>query len=166
MGLNIRPAVEGDFESIWRIFRAVVATGTTYTFDPDTPREQAHAYWLGPGIRTFVAEDEDQIAGMYKLVPNQVGFGSHVANASFMVDPELTGKGTGRLMGMHCLHEAKRAGFLAMQFNYVVSTNAAAVELWKSLGFSIVGTLPKAFHHRELGYVDVYVMHRFLDSIP
>jgi hypothetical protein len=52
-----------------------------------------------------------------------------------------------------------------MQFNYVVSTNTAAVNLWKKLGFSIIGTVPQAFRHQTLGLVDVYVMHRFLDDL-
>lgn len=51
-----------------------------------------------------------------------------------------------------------------MQFNFVVSTNRPAVALWRKLGFSIVGTLPRAFRHCELGLVDAYVMHRFLDD--
>jgi ribosomal protein S18 acetylase RimI-like enzyme len=63
-------------------------------------------------------------------------------------------------MGEHCLAEARRQGFRAMQFNFVVSTNHAAVRLWKELGFSIVGTLPGAFAHRGHGFVDAYVMYR------
>jgi hypothetical protein len=34
----------------------------------------------------------------------------------------------------------------------------------KKLGFSIAGTLPKAFKHQQLGYVDVHVMYRFLND--
>jgi ribosomal protein S18 acetylase RimI-like enzyme len=102
---------------------------------------------------------------MFKLVANQRDLGSHVANASFMVHPGYSGKGAGREMGLHCLREAKKAGYLAMQFNFVVSTNRAAVSLWQKLGFSIVGTLPKAFLHQSLGYVDAYVMYRFLDDV-
>jgi L-amino acid N-acyltransferase YncA len=161
--MEIRRATEADFESMWPIFRAVVATGTTYVFDPDTSYEDAFAYWLGPGVRSYVAEDEGRVVGMYKIVANQRDLGSHVANASFMVDPGFSGRGAGREMGLHCLREAREAGFLAMQFNFVVSTNEAAVALWKKLGFAIVGTLPKAFRHRELGFVDAYVMYRFLD---
>jgi L-amino acid N-acyltransferase YncA len=161
----IRRALEQDFEAMWPIFRAVVATGTTYVFAPDTPRETAFDYWFGPGVESFVAEDVGRVVGMYKLVPNQRDLGSHVANASFMVDPEYSGKGAGRAMGVHCLGQARQAGFLAMQFNFVVSSNTAAVELWKRLGFEIVGTLPKVFRHRELGLVDAYVMHRFLNDI-
>jgi len=54
-------------------------------------------------------------------------------------------------------------GFKAMQFNMVVATNTNAVKAWKKMGFVIVGTLPKVFNHQELGYVDAYVMHRFLE---
>jgi hypothetical protein len=65
-------------------------------------------------------------------------------------------------MGEHCLDEARRLGYRAMQFNFVVSTNEAAVTLWQRLGFAIVGTLPGAFRHRTRGFVDVYVMFRTL----
>ncbi len=162
---RIRAAVPADFDAIWPIFQAVVATGTSYVFAPDTAREDARQYWFGPGIRSFVAEDAGRIVGMYKLVANQRDLGGHVANASFMVDPRAAGRGMGKAMGLHCLREARRAGFRAMQFNFVVSTNASAVRLWQRLGFRVVGTLPAVFQHRELGLVDAYVMHRSLDDV-
>lgn len=163
--MNIRGATEPDFEAMWPIFRAVVATETTYVFAPHSSREDAFAYWFGPGVTSYVAEAEGRVVAMYKLVANQRDLGSHVANASFMVDPLHGGRGVGKALGLHCLQEARRAGFLAMQFNFVVSTNEAAVALWRKLGFSIVGTLPKVFRHRERGLVDAFVMHRFLDDI-
>ncbi len=163
--MTIRPAVPEDFDGMWPIFQAVVATGTAYVFAPGTPRDEACAYWFGPGIRCFVAEDGGRIVGFYKLMANRRDLGSHVANASFMVDPAFAGRGAGTALGVHCLREARRAGFLAMQYNFVVSTNHAAVALWKKLGFEIVGRLPKAFQHRELGLVDAFVMHRFLDDV-
>lgn len=162
--MNIRHATEGDFAAMWAIFQGVIASGTTYVFDPGTSAEDAHAYWFGPGVSSYVIERDGCVIGMYKLVANRRDLGSHVANASYMVDPARQGAGAGRAMGLHSLGEARRAGFLAMQFNFVVSTNEAAVRLWKSLGFSIVGVLPGAFRHRELGYVDAYVMHRFLED--
>ena len=160
--MTIRPATRDDAEGIWRIFHAVAAGGDTYTFLPDTPHDQAVDYFLGAGISSWVIEDDGRVIGVYKMVPNHGGLGAHVANASFMVDPAAHGKGAGRAMGEHCLDQARQAGYEAMQFNFVVSTNTAAVALWKKLGFAIVGTLPKAFRHSRLGYVDAYVMHRFL----
>lgn len=150
---------------MWSIFRDLIATGDTYPFAPDTPRADALAYWLGPGVASYVVEAETHVVGMYKIVPNQPGLGSHVANASFMVARSFSGRGAGRYMAVHCLREARRSGFRAMQFNFVVSTNTVAVALWQSLGFAIVGTLPGAFMHQELGYVDAYVMFRSLEDI-
>lgn len=160
--MTIRPATEADAQAIWRIFHAVVAPGDTYSFTDETTERDAVAYFLGAGITSFVAEEDGRVIGMYKLIPNRIGRGSHVSNASFMVDPAEQGKGAGRALGEHCLKEAKRQGYAAMQFNFVVSTNTAGVNLWRRLGFQIVGTLPKAFRHATLGDVDAYVMHRFL----
>ncbi len=158
----IRPATRGDDEAIWQIFRAVIRTGDTYVFDPDMPREDALAYWFHPGTSAYVLEEQGSILGTYILRPNQPALGSHVANAAFMVAPGARGAGVGKRMGEHCLAQARSAGFLAMQFNFVVSTNQAAVRLWKQLGFEIVGTLPGAFRHATLGYVDACVMFRRL----
>jgi L-amino acid N-acyltransferase YncA len=160
--MNIRLAVESDFEAIWPIFRQVISDGATYVFSPDTSYEDAFAYWFAPGVVSCVAEDDGEIVGFYKLIPNTRDLGNHVANASFMVSPGHSGKGIGQRLGLHCLEEARKAGYEAMQFNFVISTNTAAVALWQKLGFSIVGTLPRVFRHRKLGYVDAYVMHRFL----
>jgi L-amino acid N-acyltransferase YncA len=160
----IRPATQADEEAIWSIFHAVVAPGDTYVFDPQTPREEALAYWFSPGTYTYVAESDDgRVVGSYILRPNQPALGSHVANAAFMVSPTARGSGVGRRMGEHCLAEARRRGFRAMQFNFVVSTNEAAVRLWQQLGFHIVGTLPGVFRHSRLGFVDAYVMFKALD---
>src|SRR4051794_10790945 len=133
---------------------------------PGMPIDEVRRYWFGDGIACFVASNHETVLGVYKLVANQAGRGAHVANASFMVDPASAGRGIGRAMGVHCLATAAAAGYEAIQFNFVVSTNAAAVALWKSLGFAIVGTLPGAFHHPTLGMVDAYVMFRRLDDMP
>jgi L-amino acid N-acyltransferase YncA len=164
--LYIRAAAESDFAGMWPIFQAVVAPADTYVFSPAATRADAFDYWFGPGVASFVAEREGRIAGMYKLIANQRDLGAHVANASFMVAPGERGRGIGEALGRHCLEEAGKRGFAAMQFNFVVSTNTGAVALWQKLGFRIAGTVPKAFRHGRLGEVDVYVMHRFLDASP
>ena len=118
---------------------------------------------MGHGVRTYVALVGDRIEGTYILKPNQPGLGSHVANAAFMVDPLTKVKGVGTQMGQHALTEAKSLGYQAMQFNFVISTNDRAVALWERLGFSIIGTSPKAYRHMRFGLVDAYIMHRFLE---
>ena len=160
--LNIRPATNKDHDAVWDIFHAVIAPGDTYSFDPQTSRDDALAYWIRTGTQTYVAEQNGRIVGTYILRANQPAAGAHVANAAFMVSLHARGFGVGRAMAEHCLSEARRFGFHAMQFNYVVSTNESAVHLWRDLGFKIVGTLPGAFRHPAKGFVDVFVMFRSL----
>jgi L-amino acid N-acyltransferase YncA len=160
--MEIRAATEADCDAIWNIFHEIVAAGDTYAFDPKMSREEALAYWLRADTDTYVLEKDGVVVGTYVLRPNQAGPGSHVANAAFMVALDAQGLGVGRIMAEHCLTEARRMGFRAMQFNFVVSTNMPAIHLWEQLGFKIVGTLPGAFHHPGKGYVDVYVMFRSL----
>jgi L-amino acid N-acyltransferase YncA len=160
--LNIRPAIDADHDAVWEIFHEVVSAGDTYTFDPQISRADALAYWFREDTRTYVAEEDAKILGTYILKPNQAGGGAHVANAAFMVPESARGKGIGRAMGEHCLSEARRLGFRAMQFNFVISTNESAIHLWQQLGFTTVGILQEAFLHPEKGYVDVYVMFRTL----
>jgi L-amino acid N-acyltransferase YncA len=160
--LEIRSATKKDRDTIWNIFHAIVAAGDTYAFDPKISREEALAYWFRADTHTYVAERDGSVVGTYILKANQPGPGSHVANAAFMVASDAQGSGVGRRMAEHCLEEARRFGFRAMQFNFVVSTNKGAIRLWKQLGFDIVGTLPGAFRHPKRGYVDVYVMFRSL----
>jgi GNAT superfamily N-acetyltransferase len=162
MSSQIRQATAADSDAIWDIFRSVVVSGDTYAFDPGISRDEALAYWLHPSNWRYVAEREGDIVGTYVLKANQPGLGSHVANAAFMVSPRAQGFGVGRAMGEHSLSEARRLGFLAMQFNFVVSTNEIAVRLWQQLGFTIVGTLPGVFRHSQKGFVDAYVMFRSL----
>ena len=168
MSLLIREAVpETDWATgIWPIFQAVVAAEDAYPWRPDVDEATARNYWFQPPpAKAFGAlqTSNGPILGSSCVKANQPGFGAHVANAAFMVAPEARGHGIGRALAEHALAWARDAGFAAMQFNYVISTNTAAVVLWKDLGFTIVGTLPEAFEHRKLGRkVDVFVMHRFL----
>ena len=56
----------------------------------------------------------------------------------------------------------RRGSAIAMQFNFVVSSNDRAVKTWQAYGFEIVGRLPGAFRHPALGDVDAFVMYRTL----
>ncbi len=159
----VRPATDGDWPDIWPIIEAVVRGGETYAYPRDLTEAAARAIWMQttPGV-TLVAADGDQVLGTAKVTPNQMGPGSHVANASFIVRPAARGRGVGRLLGEAALDWARSAGFRAIQFNAVVETNTSAVALWRSLGFDIIGTVPEAFEHPTRGFVGLHVMHRRL----
>lgn len=160
--IAIRGIGAAEFELAWPIFGEVLARGDTYTYPADLSLEAARAMWTQAPARCFVAEVDGRVVGCYRLAPNQMGPGDHVANGSYMVAEAARGRGVGAALCAHSLEEARRSGFRAMQFNFVVSTNTAAVRLWQRHGFDVVGTLPGAFRHPALGPVDGYVMYRTL----
>jgi len=160
--LVIRDARPEDWAGIWPFFRQIVAAGETYTWPRNMSEHDARAAWFPSPGRTVVASVGGTVVGTAKTQPNQAGPGAHVANASFMVDPAYGGRGVGRTLGEHVLAEARADGYRAMQFNAVVASNAGAVRLWSSLGFTVVGTVPAAFDHPRLGPVPLLIMYRTL----
>ncbi|MEH6436468.1 GNAT family N-acetyltransferase [Massilia sp. DD77] len=142
------------------LFREVCRAGDALPFTEDTPDSLFDAMWLGAGVQAHVVLLEGEIVGMYKLNANLPGRASHVGSATYLVRPDVQGRGIGGAMLRESLRQAGAAGFRSMQFNFVVSTNRPAVALYEKHGFRIAGTLPEAFLHRELGYVDAYVMSR------
>jgi L-amino acid N-acyltransferase YncA len=160
--MRVREAVDADWPAIWPFWRSIVSAGETYDWSPDTTEDEARNLWMvRRPWQVFVVQDDNGIViGSAILGPNRAGLGDHVANASFMVDPGHSGRGVGRFLAQAIIERAREAGFQAMQFNAVVSVNEPAVRLWKSLGFTVVGTVPRGFRHARAGLVDLLVMHQ------
>ncbi|MDX8518375.1 GNAT family N-acetyltransferase [Mesorhizobium dulcispinae] len=159
---TIRPATPADADAIWSILEPVLRAGETYALPRDWNRDQALGYWFSVGHDVFVAEEAGDVIGCYYLHANQRGGGAHVANCGYVTSAASSGRGIATAMCEHSLQRAADLGFRAMQFNFVISSNERAVKLWRRLGFDIVGTIPQAFDHPRLGYVDAFVMHRML----
>lgn len=158
--MQIRPATPADWPRIWPIVEAVVREGETYACPTDLTSRQAQELWMErPPGATVVAEDRGVILGTAKMGPNRPGNGDHVGTASFMVSGAARGRGVGRALGEHVVAWHRENGFRGIQFNAVVESNVAAVRLWRSLGFEIVGTVPGAFRSPAHGYVGLHVMY-------
>lgn len=157
----IREAEPEDWPRIWPFFHAIVAAGDTFAYPTDLTEAQGRELWmLSAPRRTAVAvDDSGAVLGSANMYANRPGNGSHVASASYMVDPARSGRGVGRALVEYSLRWARAAGFRGMQFNAVVATNVFAVRLYESLGFEIVGTVPEAFRHPTEGYVGLHIMY-------
>ena len=161
--VNIRRATDQDWPLIYPIYAAIMAEGKTYAFPGQQTLEEARPWWMEqPPGQTVVAVSDRVIVGSAKMGPNRPGRGSHVATASFLVDPARQGEGIGRALGEYVVGWCRSAGFASIQFNAVVASNAPAVHLWQSLGFQIIGTVPEAFDHPEHGLVGLHIMYRRL----
>ena len=159
---TIRPATETDKPAVWQIIKAVIAGGDTYVFDPRSSEEEMITYWFSPEKSVYVAEDNGKILGTYWLKPNQPGLGDHVGNGAYMVSPDAKGRGIGKTMAEHSIEDARRMGFQSIQFNFVVKSNTTAVNLWKSVGFTVIGEIPDAIRHSQNGLTNAYIMYRKL----
>ncbi|HEU4611300.1 MAG TPA: N-acetyltransferase [Kofleriaceae bacterium] len=160
--ITVRAARQADDDAIWTILEPIIRAGDTYALPREWSREASLGFWHAPGHDVFVAEDDGAIVGTYFLCANHLGGGAHVANAGYATALDAQGKGVARAMCAHSLDHARSREFRAMQFNFVIASNTRAVALWQRMGFSIAGTLPGAFAHPALGYVDAYVMYRNL----
>jgi L-amino acid N-acyltransferase YncA len=157
---RIRPATDDDWARIWPFFSTIVAAGETYAFPDDLTLETARGWWMSePPSLTVVLEDDGQIVGSAKMGPDRPGRGDHVGTASFMVDPAASGRGVGRSLASYVVDWHREQGFRGIQFNAVVETNTAAVHLWQSCGFEIIGTVPGAFRSATHGEVGLHVMY-------
>jgi ribosomal protein S18 acetylase RimI-like enzyme len=160
---HIREYQATDWPAIWPMLQATFLAGDTYTFSPQSTEREIRVAWVEVPANTFVACDSDgRILGTYFIKPNQPGLGAHVCNCGYVVAPQAQGQGVATLMCEHSQAEAIAMGFRAMQFNFVVATNVRAIRLWEKLGFSVVGRLPGAFRHPQLGYIDALVMFKTL----
>lgn len=159
-----RTATDQDWARIYPFYRAVMAEGRTYPFPADQTLEEARPWWMEqpPGQTIVAVDDGGEILGSAKMGPNRPGPGRHIATASFLVDPAHRGKGVGRALGRYMIDWARAENYHGIQFNAVVEVNHAAVHLWRSLGYEIIGTVPEAFDHPEEGLVGLHVMYQRL----
>ncbi|MGC8203003.1 GNAT family N-acetyltransferase [Aliiroseovarius sp. PTFE2010] len=156
--MQIEAISHGDADdAVWAILRPVFRAGDTYAIDTDISRVDALAYWLAE--HAYLAGDG---LGTYYLKRNQKGGGSHVCNCGFITATQAQGRGVARAMLEHAQDQARDLGFKAMQFNFVLASNARAVDTWLRAGFREVGRQPRAFHHPSLGYVDALILHKDL----
>jgi len=162
--MNIREATNEDFDQIWPIFHEIATAGETYAYPRDITKEHARQVWMDTPRKTFVLEEHGQILGTYYLKTNHPGPGDHVCNCGYMVSSTARGRGLATAMCQHSQTIARQLGYKAMQFNFVASSNQSAVRLWTKHGFATVGTLPRAFHHPTLGYIDALVMYKWLET--
>ncbi|MFF2225389.1 GNAT family N-acetyltransferase [Streptomyces globisporus] len=160
----IREATSEDWPAIWPFFHAIVSAGETLTYPLDLGEEDAEGWWFVPApSRVVVAVDEaGTVLGTAKMNRNHMGNGSHIASATYLVDPAHSGRGVGRALCQYSVDWARAEGYRAMQFNAVVETNIRAVKLYQSIGFDVIGTLPEGFNHPTEGYVGIHIMHKAL----
>lgn len=158
-GVEVRPLAEADWPQVHDLVVEVASHGETYTMSVPADEAETRELWVAPHVVVAVAGG--RVLGTAKAGANREAQGSHVGTASFMVGGAARGRGVGRMLAEHVIAWHRDQGFRAIQYNAVVSTNSAALRLWHSLGFRVVGTVPGGFRRPSGEYADLHVM--FLD---
>lgn len=154
-----RPYREGDLAAMVDIWNAVVQDGRAFPQEDSLTLDEAYRFFAVQS-HTAVVTVAGRVVGLYILHPNNVGRCGHIANASYAVSPKLRGHGLGRLLVEDSLRQCAELGFRGLQFNAVVASNASAIALYESLGFTRIGTVPAAFRNKDGVYEDTHLFYR------
>ena len=145
MTVNIRAFAPADIDAANRVWNEVVEAGVAFPQMEKLDRESGLEFFQSQSF-TGVCEEDGEILGLYILHPNNVGRCGHICNASYAV---------GEALVCHCLEKARELGFGILQFNAVVSSNTPALNLYRKLGFTQLGTIPGGFLMKDGSYQDI-----------
>ncbi|GJL96168.1 MAG: N-acetyltransferase [Hyphococcus sp.] len=137
--------------------------GEVYPVPRDVSEADAREYWIKKDGYNGIARDSAaDVIGVYFLRPDQGGPGKHICNAGYVIAEAARGKRYATALCLQSQDQARSMGFTGMKFNLVVASNVAGVKAWQRAGMEIIGTVPKAFDHPELGLVDAHIMFKTL----
>lgn len=162
LGYSIGLCGEEDLKPLYEIFYDVVEAGIYFPYESSSWEEFQLRFFEKKSLVYVCRNTKNEVIGGFYLKANFPGRSNHIANAGYMVSQKGRGNGVGRLMGEYSLTKAKDLGFLGMQFNAVLSQNQRAVDLWKKLGFEIIGEIPEALRNNDGTYQALYIMYRSL----
>ena len=142
--------VDADVDALAEVLRAVVYGGAGVSFYVPFPIEDARAFWRDkvlPGVRArtrrvVVARVDGRVVGTVQLEmstpPNQ----RHRADVlKLLVHPEVRRRGTARALMIALEAIAREEGRTLLTLDTV--TGSAAEPLYVSLGYTIVGVIPR-----------------------
>jgi L-amino acid N-acyltransferase YncA len=156
MGIVVRAFAYNDIPAMVVIWNEVVDAGDAFPQIEPLDKESAKEFFISQSFTgVAVEQDTGKIVGLYILHPNNVGRCGHICNASYAVKSEERGKHVGEILVTHCIATAREIGFRILQFNAVVSSNTAALRLYKKIGFVQLGVIPKGFLLKDGNYQDI-----------
>lgn len=156
MSINIRQYTTADVTAASVVWNEIVEEGIAFPQDEPLDDITGDEFFQSQSY-TGIAYDTDtgEVVGLYILHPNNVGRCGHICNASYAVRSDMRGKRIGAALVKDCIRKAKELGFGVLQFNAVVATNTAALRLYKNLGFTQLGVIPKGFRMKDGSYEDI-----------
>ena len=158
MDMIVRKYQEKDIPFMMSIWNEIVEEGNAFPQMEQLTFEEAKSFFKSQTY-TGVAVDGDEVLGLYILHPNNIGRCGHIANASYAVKKGCRGRNIGEKLVRDSMEQGKKHGFKILQFNAVVSTNTAAIHLYKKIGFHRLGVIPKGYMLQDGSYIDIILYY-------
>lgn len=157
----IRPYTKEDTAEAISIWNSVVWDGMAFPQEEPLNEENGEEFFRSQSYTGLAYNAvSGEIVGLYILHPNNVGRCGHICNASYAVKENMRGRHIGELLVTDCIAKAGQLGFRILQFNAVVAVNAPALALYKKLGFTQLGVIPKGFRCKSGAYLDIIPHYR------
>lgn len=156
--MHIRKLTEEDLDALWNIrLRALQdnpeAFGSTYEETRQRGKESFRQRLRQPHTETFYigAFEEESLVGIVGFYRENWGAkGQHKGYIiSMYVAPEQRGRGIGKALVAEAIAQARTVPGLEQLLLAVVTTNTAARQLYRSLGFEVYGLEPRALKHGD-----------------
>jgi L-amino acid N-acyltransferase YncA len=166
--IDLRPARAADFQAITAIYAYNVMHGTgTFALEPP-PESEMRQKWLevsDMGLPYIVAIIGDEVAGFAYASPFRTRPGyRYGVEDSLYVAKAHQGKGVGKAMLERLINDCTRRNLYTMIAVIGDADNAASINVHKTCGFEITGTLPKSGYKFDR-WLDVVFMIRELKPI-
>ncbi len=156
MNIEIRKYCSNDIKQAIEIWNTVVKDGIAFPQEDYLTVETGDKFFKNQTYTGIAYDNETQeIVGLYILHPNNIGRCGHICNTSYAVKKSLRGLHIGEILVTDSKTKAHEFGFMIMQFNAVVATNAPALHLYQKLGFKQLGVIPKGFKMDDGHYEDI-----------
>lgn len=160
MDIEIKQYTKNNVQPVNEIWNEVVEEGIAFPQTELLDEKTGDEFFQSQSFTGVAYDKNGEAAGVYILHPNNVGRCGHICNASYAVKGTMRGQHIGEALVKHCIEKARELGFGILQFNAVVATNESALRLYKKLGFTQLGVIPKGFLMKD-GYYEDIIPHYY-----
>ena len=164
--IRIVPTDERYVESFNRALDIVARERRYIGFLQGPPLESTRS-WVrqmlsGDGVQRFAISGEEDVVGWCDIARNRMDGFRHAARMGMGVLPDYRGAGLGRRLLVETLDAARALGIERVELE-VFASNAAAIALYRKIGFVVEGTKKRA---RKIDgeYDDDLIMALFLSE--
>ncbi len=151
----IRSYEEKDLKEMTVIWNEVVTDGIAFPQEDILDETTGAAFFAEQSYCGVATDDNGSVVGLYILHPNNIGRCGHICNASYAVSAKCRGQHIGEKLVLDCMAQAKKRGFMILQFNAVVESNIHARHLYERIGFRQLGVIPKGFRMKDGHYENI-----------